>query len=98
MTVPAVNAAGSYKCDVTGKVYILVICNVLYFKNMEENLIPPFMMRFAGIKVDECHKFLFKFPTESNHSMYFPDADIRIPFQLEGIILYRYPYKDSIHG
>ena len=40
MTIPVVNAAVAYKCDVTGKVYILVIYKALYFKNMEENLIP----------------------------------------------------------
>ena len=46
------------------------------------------MMRLAGIEVDECPKFLSKSPTEKNHSMYFPSQDIRIPFQLEGIISY----------
>ena len=88
MTVPVVNAAVAYDCDITGKVHILVICNALYFKNMEENLIPPFMMRLAGIEVDECPKFLAKSPTEHNHSMFFAEADTRIPFQLEGIISY----------
>ena len=55
---------------------------------MEVNLLPPFMMRLAGIEVDECPKFLSKNPKDSNHSMYFPNEDIRIPFQLEGIISY----------
>ena len=82
ITVLVVNAAVTYDCNV----YILVICNALYFKNMEENLVPPFMMRLAGIDVNECPKFLAKIPSESNHSMYFPDADVRVPFQLEGII------------
>ena len=46
------------------------------------------MMCLAGVDVDECLKFLSKVPTENNHSMYFPDADVQIPFQLEGIISY----------
>ena len=69
ITVPVVNAAVAYDCKFTGKTLILVICNALYFQNMEENLIPPFMMRLAGIEVDECPKFLARNPSESNHSI-----------------------------
>ena len=99
MTVRVVNAAVAYECNVTGKVQVLVICNVLYFRNMKVNLIPPFMMPLAGIKVHKCPKFLAKEPTERNHSMYFPEADIRILFQLEGIISYlptRIPTKQEL--
>ena len=46
------------------------------------------MMRLAGIEVDKCPKFFAKSPTENNHLMYFPEAGIKIPFQLEGIISY----------
>ena len=88
MSVPVVNAAVAYDCEYSGETRILVLCNALYFKRMENNLIPPFMMRLARIEVDECPKFLSKSPTETNHSMYFPTEDIRIPFQLEGIISY----------
>ena len=95
MTVPVVNAAVAYDCEVTGQTFVLVICNTLYFQNMEENLIPPFMMRLAGVTaVDKCPKFLSKQPAERNHSMFFPDFDIRIPFQLEGIISYL-PNQDT---
>ena len=53
---------------------------------MKSNLIPPIMMRLAGLEVDECPKFLSKEPSEKNHSVYFPHAELRIPFQLEGIV------------
>lgn len=43
MTVLVVNTAVAYKCKVIGKVYVLVICNALYFQNMEENLILKLM-------------------------------------------------------
>ena len=79
ITVPVVNTAVAYDCEVTGKTYILVICNALYFQNMEENLIPPFMMRLAGVEVDKCPKFLAKNPSEINHLMLFPGGNIRIP-------------------
>ena len=48
LTVPVVNAAVVYNCEVTGKAYILVICYALYFQNMEENLIPPFYDEACG--------------------------------------------------
>ena len=88
LSVSVVNAAVAYDCELSGETRILVIYNALYFKDMEVNLIPPFMMRLAGIEVDECPKFLSKEPTESNHSMLFPEHGIRIPFHLEGIISY----------
>ena len=88
LQVPVVNAAVAYDCDLTGQTYILVICNALYVPDMEVSLIPPMMMRLAGIQVDECPKFLAKTPNESHHSMYFPEHQIRIPFLLEGIISY----------
>ena len=66
----------------------MTIYNALYFDNMEVNLLPTFMMQLAGVKVDECPKFLSKNPADSHHSMYFPEEGIRIPFQLEGIISY----------
>ena len=86
LTVPVVNAAVAYDCEVSGETRILVICNALCLKEMEVNLVPPFMMRLAGIEVDECPKFLSKEPKESNQLMLFPHHDIRIPFRLEGII------------
>ena len=99
LTVPVVNAVVAYDCDITGETKILVICNALYFEDMDINLIPPFMMRLEAIKVNECPKFLAKQPTEENHSIYFPQEDIRIPFQLEGIISYiptRIPTTDEL--
>ena len=99
LTAPIVNAAVMYDCDVTGNSYVLIICNALYVRDMEVNLIPPIMMRLAGIKINECPKFLADKPTVENHSAYFPDADIRIPFLLEGIISYiptRIPTKEEL--
>ena len=88
LEVPVVNAAVAYDCIYTGMTYILVIYNALYFRNMEVNLIPPFMMRLAGLQVDECPKFLAIKPTVETHSLYFPAEDLRFPFQIEGIVSY----------
>ena len=94
--VPIVIAAIIYDCEYTGNSHIMIIHNALYFKNMEVNLIPPIIMRIAGLEVDECPKFLSKNPTESNHSIFFPDEDLRIPLLIEGIISYIPTRKPSL--
>ena len=88
MTVPVVTAAVIYDCEYTGKTYILVIYKALYLQKMYRNLVPPIMMCLVGLDVDECPKFLSRQPTEINHSMDLTMSDIRVPFQLEGTILY----------
>ena len=88
ITVPVVTAAVAYDCGYTGKSFILVIYNALYFRNTDTNLVPPIIMCLVGLDVDECPKFLSRQPTEINHSMDLTMSDIRVPFQLEGTILY----------
>ena len=78
ITVPIVTAAVAYDCEYSGMTYIMVIHNALYFKNMDVNLIPPFMMRLAGLEVNECPKFLAPNPTIENHSIYFPVFIVKI--------------------
>jgi hypothetical protein len=66
---------------------------------MNNHLIPPFMMRLAGLEVNECAKFLAKEPKISHHSVYFPKEEQRIPFQLIGITSYiptRTPNSDEM--
>ena len=43
--VPIVNAAIAYDCKRTNQTYLLVLRNVLYVPEMEENLILPFILR-----------------------------------------------------
>ena len=51
MKVPLVDAAVSYRSPLDGRVCILLIKNALFVASMSYNLIPPFMMREAGIKL-----------------------------------------------
>ena len=44
ITVPIVNAAVFYDCEYAGESYVMAICNALYFKNMELNLLPSIIM------------------------------------------------------
>ena len=97
--VPVVNAAVAYDCDITGDTHILVLYSALYLESMENNLVPPIAMRLAGCDVNECPKFLAKNPSIAHHSVYFPTAGVRIPFQIEGIVSYfptRKPDKNEL--
>ena len=90
-----------YDCEVSRDSFVMIIRNALYLKQMETALIPPFMMRIAGIEIDECPKFLAKKPSIKNHSIYFPDEDIRIPMKIYGIISYvpaRQPHPNELAG
>ena len=52
------------------------------------------------MQVDECPKFLSPIPSVINHSIYFPDVDLRIPLMLEGIVSNlscRIPHQNEYH-
>ena len=83
-TMPAVqvvNALVLFECPTTTQQYLLQINNALYIPQMQTSLIPPIMMRMAGLIVDECPKSLSPNPTIANHSIYSPD--IRCYFALQ---------------
>ena len=99
-TVPVVDAAVAYECEFTGKVYILIIKNALYFEEMSVNLIAPFILRLAGLQVNEVPKFMAESPTIDHHSILVPDTDVRIPMALKGIISFihtRLPTSNEIN-
>jgi hypothetical protein len=86
--VPIVDAAILYECPVTGKEFILVARNVLYVKSMDINLIPPFILREAGIKVNDVPKIQVDDPTEQDHAIIFKRQELLIPLGLVGIFSY----------
>ena len=86
--VPIVDAAICYDCPYTMKSYVLLARNVLYVPSMTHNLIPPFIMREAGIQVNDVPKIHVDDPTVEDHSIYFKDFDLRIPLSLWGIFSY----------
>ena len=53
MQIPIVDAALQYDCPYTGNTCILVIRNALHVPTMDNHLIPPFIMRKAGIVVND---------------------------------------------
>ena len=85
MMVPIVDAAVLYECPFKGTSHILVIRNALHVPTMTNNLIPPFVMREAGVIVNERPKIHSDEPSIEDHSLYFPEEDFRIPLSLNGI-------------
>ena len=53
---------------------------------MKHNLLSPFIMRLAGLEVNEQPKFMTRNPTTKHHSIYFKENDIRIPLAIKGIV------------
>jgi hypothetical protein len=88
MQIRIVDAAVKYECPYSGTAYILVIRNALHVPSMQNNLIPPFMMREAGITVHDTPKMQVSDPTEKDHSIYFPETRFRIPMSLWGVFSY----------
>ena len=49
---------------------------------------PPFILREAGLEVNDTPKKQVKDPTIHDHSIYFPSSDVRITLSLNGIFSY----------
>ena len=56
LTVPLVDATIKYDNPYNGKSYILVLRNALYVPSMDNNLIPPFMLRALWVTVNDVPK------------------------------------------
>jgi hypothetical protein len=85
MQIKVVDAAVQYDCPYTGTSYILVLRNV---PSMRHNLLPPFILRQAGLNVKEVPKIHVDEPTTADHSITFPETGFRIPLLLWGIFSY----------
>lgn len=88
MTVQLVDASVRYDSPFDGKVYILVIRNALYVPAMSHNLLPPFMMREAGIDVRDTPKIQLVDPSVEDHAINFSETGFRIPLSLWGTFSY----------
>ena len=86
--IPIVDAAIAYDCPFTNETYILIIRNALHIKTMQNNLIPPFIMREGGLIVNDIPKMHCQDPCIHDHCISFKDIDLKIPMQLNGIFSY----------
>ena len=55
---------------------------------MNHNLIPSFIMREAGVVVNDVPKIHCEKPYIEDHSILFKDANLRIPLKLDGVFSY----------
>ena len=84
--VPIVDAAVAYDCPYTMKTYILIMRNALYIPTMKHNLIPPFIMREAGLVVNDVPRIhCGEGVTRESHSIIVEEPSLRIPLRLDGI-------------
>ena len=100
-SVPVVDAIVLYECPYDGRKFLLVIHNALYVPDNADNYIAPFLLREAGIEVCTKAKLHCKDPVVDNHSMYFQDEDLRVHFNITGVVSYfstRKPTVDEIRS
>ena len=95
LTVPLVDTTVRYNNPYNGKSYILVLWNALHVPSMDNNLIPPFMLREMGVinDVPEIHK---EDPTVDDHVITFVEMGFWIPLSLWGIFSY-FPTSKPTH-
>ena len=98
--VPIVDAAIAYDCPFQNKTFVLIIRNALHIPTMEKNLLPPFILREAGLQVNDVPKIHISDPSTSDHTIQFQKDELTIPLQLWGIFSFfhsRIPTSAEIH-
>ena len=97
--VPIVDAAIAYDCPYSMQTVVFIIRNALYVPSMDHNLILPFVMREAGIDVNDTPKIHVQDATIEHHSIYLGEHNLCIPLALWGIFSYfpsRKPSNDDL--
>ena len=85
------DAAVAYDCPYTMQTYILTVRNALHVSSMPHNLIPPFVIREAGLVVNEVPRIHtdVKDLTDETHCIVAKGgeggAELKIPMTLDGI-------------
>ena len=74
--------------DPTHKTFFLVLYNALYIPSMKHHLIPPFVMREAGLIVDEVPKRQALKPEITHHAIEHRESGMMIHLQLNGVFSY----------
>jgi hypothetical protein len=99
--VPVVDGAIAYDDPFTGQVYILICRNALYIPSMDNNLLPPFILRAGGVRLNDVPKIHCTNPRNIDHSISFENHDLIIPLQLHGTFSFfnhRLPTNDELYG
>jgi hypothetical protein len=86
--VEIVDAMMAYDDPISHTTYLLIMRNALSIPSMGHNLIPLFLMRKAGLALDEAPKFQLDMPMIDNHAIVDGVTGMRIHFKLNGIFSY----------
>ena len=68
--VELVDAALKYECPYSGEIKILIIRRGFHVPSMTNNLLPPFMLREAGITINEVPKLMYPHQQRSIMQLY----------------------------
>ena len=68
--------------------FLIVVRNALHVPSMEINLIPPFILREAGITVNDKLKIHASDPSSDDHAIIFENNGLKIPLKLNEIFSY----------
>ena len=93
--VPIVDAVVAYDCPYNAKVYLLLMRNALQVSDIQVNLLPPFIVREAGLHIDDCPKSQSPEPTVDTHCIYSKESDLRIHFGLNDTFSYFHTRKPT---
>jgi len=88
-----------YDCPYQHKLFLLIFKNDLHVPSMNHNLISPFIMEEAGMKVYSKPQIHSDKVTVAAHAFYDAATDLRVPFKLRGLFSYfktRYLTSDEI--
>ena len=86
--IPIVDAVITYDCQFTLKPFLLIVRNALHIPSMDHNLIPPFIMREAGLTLTEQPKRQCETPTVDDHSIFDIISQLRIHLKLNRVFSY----------
>eukprot|EP00956_Cyclotella_meneghiniana_P018591 scaffold31024_cov85-Cyclotella_meneghiniana.AAC.2 len=87
--IPIVDVALAYDCQYSGKTFLLIVRNALYVESMDRNLIPPFIMREAGLIVNDVPRIhCYTDLDNDSHCIICREIGLKIPLRLRGIFSY----------
>ena len=75
ISVELVDAALKYECPYSRDIKILIIRRGMHVPSMTHDLLPPFMLREAGITINEVPKIHVSSPTEEHHAIIFQETN-----------------------
>ena len=84
ITVPVVDAAVAYYCPWYQTTYKLITRNIISFPSTYHNLIPPFILREAGLTVNDTAMIYLNKPPIDYHAIICPNSDLSIQIHLHG--------------